>query len=362
MDYAPDERQYLRPSDILELSYNQKEVAFDMLSPVCSLTVSPGETMECSPLSSNGDHNLLLNGDDTFSKEVAASCDPDSNEFYAIYHMLQSVYSPQIALIAPAYTNFDEYISSVAEDIDVKKSTHGMKKPLIYPLRKDPRLVKVNNRSKVFGNKSKVPQHTSGTSNKPNVTIVEQANKGSERCRVVVFHFQERKELFQTIALSGPAKEYQLPVFQSLAPFRVLRSSKEYQTSTEITDSHVEVVKASGFNEVAIKRYESRLTVAQTAIILGLQDYKTSLTKHIETTVLLMLEQLCGFKIGNQTWSRGTLKPQRKEMISKVTKFVKVYFPMLTAELVEIIIKRGCYARTQMILRSKRSRKRRVPV
>lgn len=136
--------------------------------------------------------------------------------------------------------------------------------------------------------------------------------------------------------------------------FRSYEPNKSFEK-----DEEVQVIKIGEVNQVSIKRYESRLTLVQLAWILGLQNYNISLTKDVETIVLTMFDQLCGFKIGDKTWSRGVCKDERKRMIARVHKYANLYFPSFTQEIVEVIIKRGAYSRTQEFLRRKRRRQKR---
>ncbi|OVF11108.1 hypothetical protein A9F13_01g05687 [Clavispora lusitaniae] len=169
-----------------------------------------------------------------------------------------------------------------------------------------------------------------------------------------------RKCFLAVVLNSGPEKEYKLPVFQNLVPLSIMKEFKNYQATKEFQkDDEVQVFKTQEGCQVSIKRYESRLTLVQLAWILGLQDYHISLTKDVETVVLTMFDQLCGFKIGDKTWSRGISKDERKRMIARVYKFASIYFPTFTPEIVEVIIKRGAYSRTQEFLRRKRRRQMR---
>lgn len=256
------------------------------------------------------------------------------SDFFAIYHMLQTVYSPHLA---SDYTTFEDYIAQCSENSDTAAEPRSQ--PL-YPLRKDPRLVRVS-------------RSLSCSDLESGMSVTVKTPK--RRLFMVVLRFQQHREYVAVMALSGPEQEYKLPIFSDLIPFRLLLVLPEYQATSELTDSHVEVMNGCGFSGVAIKRYESRLTMAQMTIILGLQNYTISLTKHIEAAIFVMLEQLCGFRVGERTWCRGFGKKERRDIIARVTRFMHVYFPMLSPELVEIIIKRGSYARTQKFLRRRRN-------
>lgn len=176
----------------------------------------------------------------------------------------------------------------------------------------------------------------------------------------VVLKFRAKKSFLAVVSNSGPEEEYKLPIFQNLVPLSVMKKFRNYEPNKEFQkDEEVQVVKAGEMNQVSIKRYESRLTLVQLAWILGLQDYNISLTKDVETIVLAMFDQLCGFKIGDKTWSRGICKDERKRMIARVHKFAILYFPTFTEGIVEVIIKRGAYSRTQEFLRRKRRKQKR---
>lgn len=355
MDSSLQDTSLLSPSEILELTYKQRE-SFSTSScesytsqTYMTSTIVPCEAM--APPSPNCHRVVSVKDEDINSvilfeeediKRIETLADLELTDCYAMYHMYKTVYSPEIE---SDYT-CEEYVPTNSS-IKVEEAPKICREYPVYPLRKDPRLIRVDRKSREWTG--------FGVNAESNVTIQKQL-LARLKLFPVVLHFQKRKEFFAIIALSGLSKEYKLPIFASLTPFRILETCQEYQTTTEITDSHVEVLSNSDFSDVSIKRYESRLTIAQMAIILGLQDYKVSLTKYIETSIFMMLEQLCGFHIGDHTWSRGSVKKERNAMVLNVTRFMKAYFPMLTPDLVEIIIKRGCYSRTQKLLRRRRNR------
>lgn len=392
----------LRPSEILELSY-QLKLKFSK-STLALNTAAMGE-LDSPPSSSNEEHAPL---EDSISESNRS--DDESEGIYGMYHLINTT------VPTPAeeeYVNFNEYINTddataeeSVEEINAPEdardaggslhkirglpySEHGnhlvelpqaemvgagstapasdgqvrgrvtkspkklpRKKMREFPLRKDPRIVKVNQQL---------------------VTDLATEDSGAPACdetgcKVAVFRrshkfsvtlvFHELKERYMIVALSTRMREYKLPLFQDLEPLRILRTRKEYETHCPITDSQVEVVDDEEQAGVAIKRFDSRLTRAQIAIILGLQNYSVALTTYIERALLAMLQDMCGFPLGQKSWSQGAPKTTRWVMILKLTKFIRVFFPMMTTELVEIIVKRGCYAHTQKVLRNKRSRRK----
>lgn len=258
------------------------------------------------------------------TEDLENTTDSNTSEFLPIFHMLQSILSPQIA---PDYTNFEEYIQQYPYELAAKHRTRP-----VFPFRKDPRLVFKSSTRTGFGRPTK-------------------KNQTSGEQHLVTLRLVENKEYAEIIVLSGPDKEFKLPVFSTLKPLRKLVEIPEYQSTHKLADNDIEVMENSA---VTIKRYDCRITLAQMAIVLGLQDYRVSLMKYIDEAIFQMLDQLCGFRVGVQKWSRGTPLKERKDMIIKVTRFLRVYFPMLTPELVELIIKRGFYCRMQQHLKRKR--------
>lgn len=250
-------------------------------------------------------------------------------EFHAIFHMLQSALSPQII---SEHTTIEEKFIQDPHGLDPAPRARP-----VFPFRRDPKLV--------F---------------KPSVrTTISVPSKHKQKGKnqfLVTLNLPEFKEFAEVIVLSSPSKEYRLPVFSNLIPLRKLIELPKYWADTSLTDNDIEVMDNSS---VSIKRYDCRLTLAQVAIVLGLQDYKVSLMKYVEDAIFLMLDQLCGFRVGIQKWSRGTPLKERKEMVIKVTRFLRIYFPMLSRDLVELVIKRGFYCRMQQHLKKKRQRRHR---
>lgn len=249
-------------------------------------------------------------------------------EHLAVFHMLQSVLSPQIIA---EYKTSEKFIQ------DPSSLDPAPRARQVFPFRKDPKLV--------F--KPSVPT---------TISVPSKHKQNGKNQFLVTLDFPEFKELAEVIVLSGPLKEYRLSVFSRIIPLRKLIDLPKYRADTRLTDNDIEVM---GNSSVAIKRHDCRLTLAQVAIVLGLQDYKVSLMKYVEDAIFLMLDQLCGFQVGIQKWNRGTPLEQRKEMVIKVTRFLRIYFPMLTHDLVELVIKRGFYCRMQQYLRKKRQRRHR---
>lgn len=174
---------------------------------------------------------------------------------------------------------------------------------------------------------------------------------------VVKIRFTNRRPKYRVICFSGPQREHNLPVFQNLSTLSEMKQMKKYQSKHPLLPPEgIEVFEIGGEFLISIKRYESRLTLVQMAYILGLQNYKISLTRDIESVILDLCEQLGGFKIGVGTWNRGVPRIERELMVIRVHKFAREYFPTFSRNLVETIIKRGAYARTQEFLRRKRRR------
>lgn len=364
MEYPFQEMTLLRPCEILDLIYSQQLATSRSSTPrtFTPVTLDPHEAMAPPPRDGGvvvsvrpSEENLLVlsddddcgDGEEDEVSEVMTPNDEDHDDHFAVYRMIHSVYSPQIAA---DYGQLEESILGCRAD----KSEGTQNNCSIFPrwsLRRDPRILLTQRKCTQDGDDSE------SCGPKVAVKTAPRFGKSSRNLYPVVLKFLKHKELLAVMALSGPKKEYKLPIFSRLVPFRILRANPEHKTSRKITDSHVDVMDSPEFCRVSIRRYESRLTLAQMAIILGLENYNVVLTKKIEAAVFEMFEQLHGFHIEDSTWIRGIDKALRTEMVSLVAKFMRVYYPMLTPDLVEIIIKRGSYSRMQQHLRRNRKRK-----
>lgn len=256
-------------------------------------------------------------------------------DYYAVYYYLQntshvSTDNPERVDICPGTP------ASARSALSPKRSAGHSKAPKLVEIQsEDPITVKLEDENSAFSRIGKFP---------------------------VMLKFRAKKPFLAVVSCSGPGKEYKLPIFKTLLPLSVMKMFRNYEPNKEFQkDEEVQVVKTGEVNHVSIKRYESRLTLVQLAWILGLQNYNISLTKDVETIVLAMFDQLCGFKIGDKTWSRGITKDERGRMIARVHKFAHLYFPTFTEGIIEVIIKRGAYSRTQEFLRRKRRRQKRSP-
>lgn len=190
----------------------------------------------------------------------------------------------------------------------------------------------------------------------------EQKRVSIKKCRAsisVKIKFPRLGRFLRVILESGPENEYRCPVFATIRPLSEICEEEAYQQEAqEYDDTEFHVRVAGNAKEVTISRYESRLTIVQLAVILGLQKYKLALTKHVESVILAMFEQLCGFRIGQGTWSRGVKREKRAQMVDKVYRFARIYFPSFTTGTVDVVIRRGAYARTQDHLRRARRRRK----
>lgn len=187
------------------------------------------------------------------------------------------------------------------------------------------------------------------------VTIQSAGHRTIKKTVSVRFKFAKLKEFLTVVELSGPVKEYNLPVFSTVRPLNSMKSALEFKSESQHTLTPNDDLKENcNPNGISAKRYDSRLTLLQLAHVLGLADYKVSMVKEIETMVIMMFDQICGFKIGDGTWGRGVNRRERQNMVTRVHRFVEVYCPTFTREMVLVIIKRGSYARTQDHLRRQR--------
>lgn len=182
--------------------------------------------------------------------------------------------------------------------------------------------------------------------------------KRSRKSISVKIRFPRLSRFLRVILESGPEKEYRCPVFAAIRPLSEICEDEVYQQEAQEYDNEIHIRHAGDTKEVTISRYESRLTIVQLAVILGLQKYKLGLTKHVESVILAMFEQLCGFRIGEGTWSRGVKREKRTQMVDKVFRFARIYFPSFSIGTVDVVIRRGAYARTQDHLRKARRRRK----
>lgn len=90
------------------------------------------------------------------------------------------------------------------------------------------------------------------------------------------------------------------------------------------------------------------------AFLLGLQGYNVDLTIEIEKNVLRILQEWCGFRLGQQSWVRDTSEANRRQLIDYLHSFTNVCYPEITRGQLEIIVKRGAYNIMQGRLRKQR--------
>lgn len=170
----------------------------------------------------------------------------------------------------------------------------------------------------------------------------------------VVFKFTTKRPMFTVICTSGPGKEYNLSVFQGLLSMLQLKAQEEFQPkSRRNVDPRVLIVKINDQVHIAVEGYISRMTINQLATVLELHDFNIALTQYVQNVIMLMLEQLCGIKVGTGQW-HSKKKAQKERCYSKVHMFSKAYFPTISEDLVGIIIKRANYSISQNILRRNR--------
>jgi hypothetical protein len=100
--------------------------------------------------------------------------------------------------------------------------------------------------------------------------------------------------------------------------------------------------------------YFSRINMQELAFLLGLQGYNVDLTIEIEKNVLRILEEWCGFRLGQQSWVRDTSEGTRRQLIDYLHSFTNVCYPEITRSQLEIIVKRGAYNIMQGRLRKQR--------
>lgn len=100
--------------------------------------------------------------------------------------------------------------------------------------------------------------------------------------------------------------------------------------------------------------YFSRINMQELAFLLGLQGYNVDLTIEIEKNVLRILQEWCGFRLGQQSWVRDTSEANRRQLIDYLHSFTNVCYPEITRGQLEIIVKRGAYNIMQGRLRKQR--------
>ncbi|GEQ70077.1 hypothetical protein JCM33374_g3753 [Metschnikowia sp. JCM 33374] len=207
-----------------------------------------------------------------------------------------------------------------------------------------------------------IPQrHFDSMTNAPHVTQKLSISEDTNRPQIpqkkqlfVSLRFMAYKPFLAVVQMSGPEKEYKLPIFKQLKSFEFMLASGKYT----IKASSKSGTNANLLSSGSRKRYASRLTLSQLAYVLGVQYFDMSLVKDIESIILEMCDQLCGLKIGESSWSRSIPRTLRKASVTKVHSFAKLFFPSFTMETIQTIIKRGAYSRTQDFLRRKRRRAR----
>lgn len=182
----------------------------------------------------------------------------------------------------------------------------------------------------------------------------------SKKRFLVTLKFGKARWFVAVLCASGKNKEYLFPVFTDLQPLHIMKKSPQYRSyEVPSLDPDVQLVHQGTVNQFSIKRYECRVTLGQLSIILGLQHYHIQLTRDIESIVLAMFDQLCGFQVGC-TWTRGVSRATRVAMVTKVHKFASIFFPTFTKDVLELIAKRGVYNRNQSFERKRRREQRRT--
>ncbi|KAK6197337.1 uncharacterized protein RJT21DRAFT_123134, partial [Scheffersomyces amazonensis] len=67
-----------------------------------------------------------------------------------------------------------------------------------------------------------------------------------------------------------------------------------------------------------------------------------------------MFKNYCSFKLGYQTWIRGTTREYREGVIDTLYKLSRTFYPELNKFDLEVIVRRGAYSLMQTRLRKER--------
>lgn len=171
--------------------------------------------------------------------------------------------------------------------------------------------------------------------------------------------FAKCRAFYQIYCISEEAREYRLPIFRNLRTMLQMMKCKEYRAENPIEDdSEVTVIEGKDYYSVLLQRFESRLTLQQLAILLGLQCYSVHLTRHIEEVVVQMFHQLHELEITSEARWCKLDRALRQQMISRVHKFSQYYFPTISKDMLEIIMRRASYAKAQLKLKTDRLRRK----
>lgn len=180
----------------------------------------------------------------------------------------------------------------------------------------------------------------------------------SKRVLQVTVRFHKLRAFYLVYLFSRKTHQYRLPVFRTLETMLQLLNCKAFEALEPLAeDFEVMMIPNGDRYLVSIQRFESRLTLTQLAHILGLLGYDLLLTRHIEANVMLMFEQISGVNLGTTRWIKLPRK-ERELMVTEVHKYSKYYYPTITKELLEIIMRRASYARAQQQLKLARMTKR----
>ncbi|EAZ63154.2 conserved hypothetical protein [Scheffersomyces stipitis CBS 6054] len=126
----------------------------------------------------------------------------------------------------------------------------------------------------------------------------------------------------------------------------------------KLKDKPVHMKENKEKNKINNDRYYSRLNVWELSRILELDDYCISLTRAIEINILEMFQNYCNFKVGYQTWIRGTTRAERVALLDRLHSITSVFYPEIDKFKLEIIIRRATYSLMQTRLRRDRRYKK----
>ncbi|CAK7901599.1 hypothetical protein CAAN1_06S04874 [[Candida] anglica] len=141
---------------------------------------------------------------------------------------------------------------------------------------------------------------------------------------------------------------------RSIKTLKDMKKEPRYQKARD--DSKDELIESERMSlkiltGSKVDRYYSRINIKELSRILGLDHFQLSLTAKLESIILQMFEQWCGFKLGFETWVRDTTKDQRTQYLDNLHGYTSEWYPEITKDQLEIIIRRGTYCAMQSRLR-----------
>ncbi|KAK6463671.1 hypothetical protein DFJ63DRAFT_335190 [Scheffersomyces coipomensis] len=137
-------------------------------------------------------------------------------------------------------------------------------------------------------------------------------------------------------------------------PEEIPKLESDYDDDDEEDEGNFDDDDIRSLTKFQSDRYYSRLNIFELSRIIGLHKYDIALTKEVEINVLELFKNYCNFKLGYQTWIRGTTKEYRSKLIERLFDLSQPFYPELTRFELEVIVRRGAYSLMQTRLRKER--------